>query len=351
MAYRWINECNKIDMNILFSCAGRRNYLIKYFNDLKQEYDIFTLATDMQLSAPALSDVDEAILVPSIYSEDYIPILIAICEDKGIDMIISLNDLELPLLSENRTKIEATGAKLIVSSQEVIDICFDKKRTSDFLFSVGLRSPKTYTSLVKAKEAIKAGSLKFPLVVKPRWGSASIGIHFPEDEKELEMSFYLEKLKLSRTILATASEQDIDHAILIQEKIEGKEYGLDVINDFTGVNRTVIVKEKLGMRAGETDKAITRDNSTLRSIGQVIGEKLKHIGNLDCDVMESDGNYYVLELNPRFGGGYPFSQEAGANIPKAYIQWLLKEEADISCFKVEFNKAFSKCERLIDIPT
>ena len=109
--------------------------------------------------------------------------------------------------------------------------------------------------------------------------------------------------------------------IMIQQMILGKEYGLDIMNDFEGNNVGVSVKQKLAMRAGETDKAITVDNEEIRSIGAKIGQTLRHIGNLDCDILEQDGNYYVLEFNPRFGGGFPFSYEAGVNLPKAYIEW------------------------------
>src|SRR5690606_1870647 len=104
-------------MNILFTCAGRRNYLINYFKEaLAGNGKVF--ATDMQLTAPALVDADVAIQVPAIYSSDYIPSLLKIVKDNKIDCVISLNDLELPILSENKPKIEALGAKVIVSGEQ-----------------------------------------------------------------------------------------------------------------------------------------------------------------------------------------------------------------------------------------
>lgn len=336
-------------IKILFTCAGRRNYLINYFKELRSAYNIYTLATDVQLIAPAMFDVDEAIIMPSFYSEAYIPKLISICKEKAIDMVIPLNDLELPIIAKYKKEFELVGTKVIISSSEVIDICLDKSRTAVFLQSIGLKTPQTYNSLSKAKEAIKVGKLNFPLVVKPRWGSGSIGIDFPINMVELELSYSLQKHKLDRTILATVSKNDFGNSILIQEKIDGKEYGLDIINDFDGVNYGVIVKEKLAMRAGETDKAVTRNNVEITIIGRKIGDELKHIGNMDCDVLERDGEYYVLELNPRFGGGYPFSHEAGVNIPKAYVQWYMGDRADDSCFDVVYNACFSKCDKLMKI--
>lgn len=335
-------------MNILFTCAGRRNYLINYFKQvLAGNGKIF--ATDMQLTAPALVDADVAIQVPAIYSSDYIPSLLKIVKDNKIDCVISLNDLELPILSENKPKIEALGAKVIVSDQHAIKIAFDKWETVKFLESNGLKSPKTFIELDKAKDAIAKGELNFPLVIKPRWGSASIGIDFPEDMRELELAYELQTIRLKRTILAEASKEDIDHAIIIQEKIPGAEFGMDVLNDFEGHYVGTFVRQKLQMRSGETDKAISIIDERFEKVGQIIGENLKHIGNLDCDVFEYAGELYVLELNPRFGGGYPFSHEAGMNTAAVYIEWL-KGNKDISQFnQYKSGLAFAKCDRMMKV--
>src|SRR5699024_1590619 len=99
------------------------------------------------------------------------------------------------------------------------------------LRNLGLESPKTYLSLGKAKEAINRGELTFPLVIKPRWGSASIGISFPESLRELELAYELQRIDVKRTILAECSKEDYNKAILIQEKLPNKEYGMDVLND------------------------------------------------------------------------------------------------------------------------
>src|SRR5690606_17475673 len=119
-------------MNILFTCAVRRNYLINYFKEaLKGDDKIF--ATDMQLTAPALVDADVAIKVPAIYSADYIPSLLKIVEENKINCVISLNDLELPILSESKKDIELLGAKVIVADEQAIKIAFDKWETVKFL--------------------------------------------------------------------------------------------------------------------------------------------------------------------------------------------------------------------------
>jgi carbamoyl-phosphate synthase large subunit len=336
-------------MNILFTCAGRRNYLINYFKETLSSTGK-TFAADMQLSAPSMADADEAIIVKRVDDPEYISDLIQICKDHQIDAIISLNDLELPILSKQKTKIEEkTKAKVIVPTEEVVEICFDKLKTVEFAKELGINVPATYSDLESTTEAIKASNLTLPVVVKPRWGSASIGLEFPDDEKELELAFQLINYRLDRTIISEVSKQDRDRAIMIQQKISGKEFGLDIINDLNGNHQAVIAKEKLAMRSGETDKAKTVHNPELEKIGRLIGENLGHIGNLDCDIMEENGEYYLIEMNPRFGGGYPFSHEAGSNVPKAIIHWLKGEEAPTECFEVQYEKAFSKCDRLIEV--
>lgn len=333
-------------MNILFTCAGRRTYLLKYFKK-QLAGDGIIVGTDMQLSAPALTAADIKEQVPAVYAADYIERTLDICRRYKINAIVSLNDLELPILAANRQLFEREGITLLISSQDVIDICFDKYRTSQYIESIGLKSPKTFVQLDHAIAALKAGELSFPIVLKPRWGSGSIGIEFVNDFDELAETYATLLKKIKKTILATASKGD--EYILIQEKINGQEYGMDVMNDLHGRNRGVSVKKKLAMRAGETDKAVTVDNSSIRSIGRIIGDNLKHIGNLDVDIFESNDQYYVLELNPRFGGGFPFSYEAGVNFPKAIIEWLKGNEIDDSILVPQYGKGFAKCDYLVEI--
>lgn len=334
-------------MNILFTCAGRRTYLLKYFKENMQPDDK-VVATDMQLTAPALQVADVKLQVPAVYAEDYIDKTLAICKEQKIDALISLNDLELPILAEQKARFKEIGVKVIVSDPQVIDIAFDKYKTAQWVESIGLNAPKTYVTLASAKEALAKGEIAFPLFMKPRWGSGSIGLETIEDMEELEEVYQQLFKKIKKTILATASVGD--EYIMIQEKLTGKEFGLDVMNDLEGNNVGVSVKQKLAMRAGETDKAITVDIPEVYEMGRKIGENLKHIGNLDVDIMQrANGDYCVLELNPRFGGGYPFSYEAGVNLPKAILQWLKGEKVDSSILQPKYGKMFAKNDYLMEI--
>lgn len=334
-------------MNILFTCAGRRTYLLKYFKENLTESDKI-IATDMQLSAPALQVADVKLQVPAVYDPNYIDITLDICKKHKVNALISLNDLELPILANNKHLFEELGVKVIVSSPEVIDICFDKYKTAQWIESIGLKSPKTYIRLDDAKKALKTGEISFPLFMKPRWGSGSIGLESISDMEDLDIYYNILMKKIKKTILATASIGN--EYILIQEKLTGNEYGLDVMNDLEGNNVGVSVKQKLAMRSGETDKAITLDLPDVKKMGEQIGNELRHIGNLDVDIMQrANGDYCVLELNPRFGGGFPFSYEAGVNLPKAIIEWIKGNDTDYSILIPQYNKTFAKNDYLMEI--
>ena len=345
-------------MNILFTCAGRRNYLLQYFRDALSGTGKI-IGVDSDINATALQEVDVAREVPSVHEEDYIDSVLQVCVDNNVSGIFSLNDIELPILVANRGKFTDEGVALFISGSEIIDICSAKVKTAKFLMENGFHTPKTFVNLEDAIGAIENGSLAFPLIVKPRWGSASIGIRRVNSNRELELAFQYTLGLVSESVLAKVgqigrlSEERVTDggSVIVQEWIDGEEYGLDVLNDLAGNFNSVYCKRKMGMRAGETDRAILVDSSELESMGRRLGETLGHIGNLDVDVFKSnaDGRYLVLEMNPRFGGGYPFSHELGARYPQALLAWAASKSFDTSIQTKSFNKIISKCERLIEI--
>ncbi len=302
---------------------------------------------DMQLTAPALSVADIKVQLPAVYAEQYVDVLLDVCSKHNVRLLISLNDLELPILADNKHRFEEIGTIVVVSSPDVIDVCFDKLKTAQFIERIGLKAPMTFVNLNEAEDAINKGKLHFPVILKPRWGSGSIGIEVVEDIEELRMVYRLLLHKVKKSILATASQGD--EYIMIQQLIRGREYGLDIMNDLNGNHVAVSVKQKLAMRAGETDKAVTVSDAQLADIGRLIGEQLGHIGNLDCDILEENGAYYVLELNPRFGGGFPFSYEAGVNLPFAMLKWVEGESVHPDILTPVTGKRFAKCDYLVEV--
>ena len=334
-------------MNILFTCAGRRNYLIKYFRTaLNGVGNIY--AADMQISAPALVEADKAFVVPSIYEKNYITEIKNICIEESVDAVFSLNDLELPILSLKKKEFEQIGTKLVISSPDIIDICYDKMRTIIFAKSTGLNTPKTFVSFDQCKIALYRNEISYPLVIKPRWGSASIGIEYINSESQLEVTYSFLYQKLQHTILGDNKNNKQSEALIIQEKLKGDEYGVDILNDLNGELKAIYIKKKLAMRAGETDKAVLVNCPEIEVVAYKIGKKLKHIGNLDCDLFYND-KVYLLEMNARFGGGFPFTYQSGGDYPGALVKLLQGEEVNNSHFVKKYGLTYSKCDELIQV--
>lgn len=307
------------EINILLTSAGRRTYLVEYFKEaVGGEGKVH--AANSQI-CPAFAAADQWVVTPLIYDESYIPFLLDYCKENQITMLVSLFDIDLPVLAKHRNDFAQIGVNAVVSDPAVIEICNDKWKTFQFLSSNDLLTPKSFLRLEEAKLAVEEGLLSYPLIVKPRWGMGSLSVFQADNEEELDIFYQKIAREIQNSYLRFEAAQEPSACVLIQEKIEGQEYGLDIIDDLDCRYQGTIPKRKGAMRSGETDFAETVDNEELKGLGEKISRLLKHRGNLDMDVFEAGGKYYILEMNPRFGGGYPFSHAAGANFPKALVSW------------------------------
>ena len=333
-------------MNVLLTCAGRRNYLVDCFRAaLDGRGQVY--AADSSRDAPALHEADRAFVSPPVSHPEYIKHMLGLCRENQVGLLVPLNDLELPLLARHRERFRDQGTVAVVSSSAVIDICFDKWATGHFLKCCGLAYPTTYLTLQEAQAGLDRREVALPLVIKPRWGTNSIGVMHVEHVDDLAPTYHLIKQQVGRSNLAEASAQNMERAILIQERIFGQEYGLDVLNNLNGQYVATLARCKLSMRAGETDRAVTVESNEFDRVGAVIGQQLSHEGNLDCDVFLAKDRMYVLELNPRFGGGYPFCHAAGANLPAALIAWAFGEAPDPRWLRIRPGIRAAKCDRLV----
>lgn len=271
---------------------------------------------------------DKTVVTPLIYDENYIPFLLDYCKKNDISAIIPLFDVDLPVLAKNKKAFSQIGTTVVVSDFEIVDICNDKWKTFCYLTEKGFNVPATYISQHAALSDIRLGKISFPVMIKPRWGMGSIAVFEAENEEELRVFYAKAKRKIFDTYLKYESISDINQSVLIQEKLDGQEHGLDIINDLNGNYVTTVAKIKYAMRSGETDCAVTVDNPSLKDLGKRLSKETKHLGNLDVDVFVSNGECTVLEMNARFGGGYPFSHMAGVNLPYAIIEWLNGEKVN-----------------------
>ncbi|HTU18409.1 MAG TPA: ATP-grasp domain-containing protein [Gemmataceae bacterium] len=328
-------------MNVLLTSAGRRSYLVRFFKEaLRGRGQV--IACDCSKSAPALAEADCHFLVPPTDAPAYLDVLLSICRSQEVRLVLAVNDLELPDLAREASRFHAVGTMPVVSSPQLIATCQDKWAAFRWLRERGIATPETYLSLDDARQALAGGALDFPLLLKPRCGSSSVGVERVETERELALAYEWGQVQLRRGVLSRLSPAGTDNSLVIQQWHRGQEYGLDVVNDLQGVYRATLARRKLAMRAGNTDRAMTVADPALEQLGRDLGNRLQHVGCLDCDVLATDSGYLVLDLNPRLGGGYPFSHLAGANVPAALVAWAGGQEADSSWLRAEPYVVVSK---------
>lgn len=311
-------------MNILLTSAGRRSYLVQYFREALAEAGCGGLIHVSNSSpCPAFGRADRTVVTPLIYDKGYISFLLEYCKREAISLLVPLFDLDVPVLAAHREDFADLGVTLVTADEEWARVCNDKWETSSRLEEAGILTPLAWLDEEMALNSVKEGRISWPVMVKPRWGMGSISVYQADNREEMKVFAGKCRQGIEESYLQYESKEDREHCVLFQQKIRGPEYGLDVFNDLEGGYRTTIVKKKTAMRSGETDAAVTVEHDELSEIGKRLGLLLGHRGNLDVDVLEEDGRYYVLEMNARFGGGYPFSHAAGANLPLALVLWTM----------------------------
>jgi len=335
-------------MNVMFSCAGRRNYLFKFFKEILENKGLI-IAGDLDEHASTLQEVDKAFKLPEIYNENFFSTLLEKRKKNNVELIIPLNDLELSLLAKIQGKFKESGIIPVISSLEVIDICFDKVKTRNFLEKIKIKLQKTHLSLEKVKQDLKDDIIKFPLIIKPRWDLGSLNMFYPKNMEQLELAYKLISSEIKNSILAKANCGSNEIPITIHEKIERIKYGVDTVNDLKGDYSAIFTKKKIGMRCGETDKTVTIKDERIKITGETIGKNLKYVENLDCDIFEKDGKLYVIDMNLKFGGHYPFAHIVGTNIPLTLIKCANNEIPDSSWNDMKSNIAFGKYDNVIRI--
>lgn len=282
-------------MNILILSAGTRNKIVQYFKKTVGE-DGKVIATDMSKLAPAVYEADKFYQVPRMTDPGYIDIIFDICKKEEVNAVLTLIDPELSLLAKYKENFARLGVTVIGSSYELCERALDKMQMFLWLTRHGYKCAKSYVDKDKFYEDINAGKINYPVFVKPVRGSASIAISKVYDKETIELLF-----KKSDNLM-------------IQEFLNGQEIGADVYIDMlSGETVSIFTKKKLLMRAGETDKAVSFKDEKLFDLIEKFVRDSGWRGQIDIDIFEINGEYYISEVNPRFGGGYPHAYECGCN--------------------------------------
>lgn len=291
-------------MNFLILAAGTRNKVVQYF---KKTFDgVGTIvATDASELGPAIYDADKYYIVPPITSPGYIDLILDICRKEKISGVLSLIDPELSLLAENEEKFREVGTTVIGSSYELCEIALDKMQMFSWLTAHGYPCARSWEDRDAFYREVEAGRVEYPVFVKPARGSASISISKVYDRETVDLLF---------------AHED---GLMIQEFLNGQEIGADVYIDMiTGEVVSIFTKKKIKMRAGETDKAVSFKDPKLFEIIEKFVLEAGYRGQIDIDIFDIGGVYYISEVNPRFGGGYPHAYESGCDHMKLILNNL-----------------------------
>lgn len=313
-------------MKILFTSIGRRVELIQAFKLASEDLDIDLEihGSDISQSAPALMFCDKTVITPRIKDNKYIPFLQEYCFKNDIDALIPTIDTDLILLSQNKKNFGKT--KVIISAEDKVKLCRDKRYTADYFNSLGLESPYPIDEWTKYNGG-------YPAFIKPKDGSSSISAFKVENEKELELF----------------SEQVPDY--IIQPYISGTEYTVDIFCDFDGNPIFITPRIRLAVRAGEVLKTeIVQDHIIIEEIKRLIAD-YKPCGQITVQLIRqniTEKDYYI-EINPRFGGGAPLSIKAGADSAKALLELLNGKKLEYVSFAAEDGAVFSRFDQSIKV--
>ncbi len=291
-------------MNVLVLSCGTRNKIIQYF---KRELNGAgkVIATDMSPNAPALYEADVHYIVPRMTAPGYLDVIYDICRKEQVTGVLSLIDPELSLLALHEEEFHALGVTVIGSFYDLCERTLDKWQMFCWLKEHGYACAESYIDREAFYGDVRAGKINYPVFVKPIRGSASIAISKVQDQETVDLLF--------------------EHAddLMIQEYLKGQEIGADCYIDMiSGELISVFTKKKLVMRAGETDKSISFKDTELFALIERFVKEAGFRGQIDIDIFECEGKYYISEVNPRFGGGYPHAYEAGANHMKYIVNNL-----------------------------
>lgn len=288
-------------MNILITSVGTRNKIVQYFkNEVGNSGKI--IAADMSELAPAIYEADKFYIVPAMSDPKYLDIILDICKKEKVDALFTLIDPEISLIAKNKTRFLDIGTIPLVSEYEQVELAFDKYKMFCYLKENGFKTAKSYVDKNEFYTDLNEGKINFPVFVKPVKGSASINISKVNSKKEIDLLF------------------DLYDNLIIQEFLNGQEIGADVyIDPISKKVVSIFTKEKIKMRAGETDKARSfKDKELFELISRLI-EKIGYQYMIDMDIFKIGNDYYISEINPRFGGGYPHAYESGVKFTKFVI--------------------------------
>ena len=295
--------------NILITSAGRRVSLLKGFiSSLKKlniMSDVFTTDLNPFDSSPTSHFAAKSFKIGFFRESNYIDDLLKICLDNQVKIVVPTVDTELLLLADAKLKFKKYGIHVIVSDSKLVKVLDDKFKTNTFFNCLEIKTPKILTK----------DNLHFPVFLKPLNGSNSKGIYKAENIKEIKPC----DLESENMMILNY----IDNAIY-------DEYTIDLYYDKNSILKCAVPRIRLKVVGGESNQGVTKKNEVLSFVKEKFSFLEGAIGCLTLQLFSNKSNpldIIGIEINPRFGGGYPFSLNAGANFPEFILrEYILNEE-------------------------
>jgi len=283
-------------MTILFCSVGRRAELLKNVRKSMGK-DGRIIATDMTNTAPALYFADAYYVVPAITDPTYIDVILDVCRKENVDVISTCIDPEIMLLAKHREDFKKLGILVLTPMEETAKLCFDKYCMYCYLREHGIPTVQTYGDLTSFENAYTDGAISFPVFVKPRTGSGSVGARIIHTIMDLQVAFNTEPDLIVQEYMGNALDLDADVYI--------DTVSHEVVSIFT--------KQKLETKIGGASKTISFKDSKLVEFLINSLKPFSFNGPIDVDVFYRDGRYFLSEINPRFGGAYLHAFGAGVD--------------------------------------
>lgn len=303
-----------MNLNVLISCAGKQYPLVKSFIDALEGQGK-VIVSDINKFASSMAIADIPIESPRFTDENYSEWCLKVCKNYNVGLWISLIEEELLLLEDLRNSLLELGCMLVGAPKERIKKALDKRYYKSFLAEYGLKVPDTWTLEELKDETIV---LEGNYIVKARHGRGSRGII-----KSVNSPFLVD----------IAKSKEYSNQWIAQKMIDGDVYCIDVINDLEGKFVTSLIRKRLIMGNQETDVAETVFCEDIHRIAEKLAIAIKHQGCMDVDIVKNGDDYFVIDLNVRFGGSHIFSLMTGANIPAALIAWRKGKNPNPNWFK------------------
>lgn len=282
--------------NLLFCSVGRRGRLLRDVRETIGKTGKI-VGTDNQSTAPALQFCDVQYVVPRITTPDYIDIILDICKKNNVKAVTTLIDPEIEILAKNTERFKEIGVIPLCPAPKSAIYCFNKYELYKYLKEKGIRTPLTFHDWDEFKGALERGEISFPIFMKPVSGSGSVGAH-----------------KVHTLEQAEADWNSGEHDYIIQELMTGGDCDADVYVD-TISHKAVAAfsKRKIETRIGGASKTCSFKDPKLFKFIEEICSIFEFNGPLDMDFFIKDGEYYLSEINPRFGGAYLHAYGAGVD--------------------------------------